>query len=105
MPSKFFVNNGPGKGRAGRATMRYNLAALPGCCWFVRCPLMLSYSRGPDKPLWEYRISQVLDRAVERWGDCLALVSCHQSRRYSWRELRQAADTVASGLHCLGIRA
>jgi len=85
--------------------MRYNLAAPPGCCWFVPCPLMLSYSRGPDKPLWEYTISQVLDRAVDLWGDCLALVSCHQSLRYSWRELRQAADAVASGLHCLGIRA
>ena len=57
---------------------------------------MLSYSRGPDKPLWEYTIGQVLDRAVERWGDCLGLVSCHQPLRYSWRELRQAADAVAS---------
>jgi len=66
---------------------------------------MLSYSRGPNKPLWEFTIGRVLDRAVERWGDCLALVSCHQSRRYSWRELRQAADAVASGLHSLGIRA
>ena len=30
---------------------------------------MLSYSRGPDEPLWEKTIGQVLDQTVERWGD------------------------------------
>jgi fatty-acyl-CoA synthase len=65
---------------------------------------MLSYSRGPDEPLWEETIGQILDRAVERWGDCLALVSRHQSKRYSWRELRGLADCVARGLWSLGIR-
>ena len=52
---------------------------------------MLSYSRGPEEPLWEKTIGQVLDQTVERWGDCLALVSRHQSKRYSWRELREPA--------------
>jgi fatty-acyl-CoA synthase len=65
---------------------------------------MLSYSRGPDQDLWELTIGQVLDRAVERWGECLALVSCHQSKRYTWRQLRDAADGVARGLVSLGVR-
>ena len=65
---------------------------------------MLSYSRGPDEELSELTIGQALDRAVERWGDCLALVSCHQAKRYTWRELRHAADAVAAGLRALGIR-
>ncbi len=65
---------------------------------------MLSYSRGPDVPLLEKTIGLVLDDAVERWGDCVALVSCHQSKRYTWRELRDAADCVARGLWSLGIR-
>jgi fatty-acyl-CoA synthase len=65
---------------------------------------MLSYSRGPEQKLWELTIGQVLDRAVERWGDSLALVSCHQSKRYTWRELRDAADALARGLASLGIR-
>jgi len=65
---------------------------------------MLSYSRGPDQALWELTIGQVLDRGVERWGDSLALVSCHQSKRYTWRELRDAADALARGLASLGIR-
>ncbi len=65
---------------------------------------MLSYSRGPDQELWELTIGQVLDRGVECWGDSLALVSCHQSERYTWRELRDASDAVARGLASLGIR-
>lgn len=65
---------------------------------------MLSYSRGPDQELWDLTIGQVLDRAVERWGDCLGLVSCHQSQRYTWSEVRAAADAVARGLISLGIR-
>jgi fatty-acyl-CoA synthase len=64
---------------------------------------MLSYSRGPDHPLWEKTIGQVLDQTVERWGDCLALVSRHQSKRYTWSELRDLADCVARGLRSLGI--
>jgi fatty-acyl-CoA synthase len=64
---------------------------------------MLSYSRGPDEPLWEKTIGQVLDQTVERAGDCLALVSRHQSKRYTWRELRDLADCVARGLWSLGI--
>jgi len=65
---------------------------------------MLSYSRGPDQPLWKKTIGQVLDQTVKRCGDCLALVSRHQSKRYSWRELRDLADCVARGLWSLGIR-
>ncbi len=67
---------------------------------------MLSYSRGPDHALCEKTIGQVLDQTVERWGDCLALVSRHQSKskRYSWRELRDLADSVARGLWSLGIK-
>ena len=65
---------------------------------------MLSYSRGPEQELWELTIGQVLDRTVARCGDSLALVSCHQSKRYTWRELRDAANAVARGLASLGIR-
>jgi fatty-acyl-CoA synthase len=65
---------------------------------------MLSYSRGPDQPLWEYTIGEVIDHTAARCGDSLALVSCHQSRRYTWRELRDAIDAVARALIAHGIR-
>ncbi len=63
----------------------------------------LSYSCGPDEELWDLTISQVLDRAVERWPDRSALISRHQQLRYTWRELRDAADSAARGLVSLGI--
>jgi fatty-acyl-CoA synthase len=65
---------------------------------------MLSYSRGPEQELWELTIGQVLDRTVERCGDSVALISCHQSKRFTWHELRDAANAVARGLASLGIR-
>ena len=64
---------------------------------------MLSYWSGPDEPLWENTIGQVLDQTVEHSGDRLALVSRHQSKRYTWHELRDLADCVARGLWSLGI--
>ena len=45
----------------------------------------------------EKTIGQVLDQTIERWGDCLAPVSRHQSKRYSWRQLRELADCVTRG--------
>jgi fatty-acyl-CoA synthase len=65
---------------------------------------MLSYSCGPDHRLWEYTIGEVLDRTVSCFGDRVALVSCHQSRQYTWRELRDAIDAAARGLASLGVR-
>jgi acyl-CoA synthetase (AMP-forming)/AMP-acid ligase II len=64
---------------------------------------MLTYSCGPDHQLSEHTIGEVLDRTVSRFSDRLALVSCHQSRHYTWWELRDAGDAVARGLASLGV--
>ncbi len=64
----------------------------------------LSYSRGPDRPLLELTIGDLLDRTAGRYPDRLAVVSRHQSRRMTWAELSAAADRVARGLWSLGIR-
>src|SRR5271163_4133167 len=65
---------------------------------------MLSYRRGPDDELWELTIGEVLDETAKRCGGALALVSCHQDKRLTWEELRDAAERVARGLWSLGIR-
>jgi len=65
---------------------------------------MLSYWSGPNESIWEKTIGQVFDQTVEQSGDCLALVSRHQSKRYNWRELRELVDCVARGLWSLGIK-
>lgn len=65
---------------------------------------MLSYSRGPDCPLLETTIGELLHKTAERVGSHLAVVSCHQARRLTWTELDDMADRVARGLWSLGIR-
>src|SRR5579863_8001014 len=64
----------------------------------------LSYSRGPDRPLLELTIGDLLDRTAGRYPERLAVASRHQSKRMTWAELSAAADRVARGLWSLGIR-
>jgi len=63
-----------------------------------------SYARGPNRPLLELTIGDLLHRTAERFGERLAVASCHQSERLTWAELSLAADRVARGLWSLGIR-
>ena len=66
--------------------------------------LTSSYTRGPSRLLLDLTIGDLLHRTAERFGDRLAVASCHQSRRFTWTELSQQADRVARGLWSLGIR-
>ena len=64
-----------------------------------------SYAKGPNEPpLLEETIGENLDRAVERWGDREALVSCHQGVRYTYAELGEAVDRLARALLAEGVR-
>jgi len=65
---------------------------------------ILSYARGPNRPLLELTIGDLLHRTAEQFGDRLAVASCHQGERLTWAELSAAADRVARGLWSLGIR-
>jgi fatty-acyl-CoA synthase len=63
-----------------------------------------SYSRGPDVELLERSTGDQLVEAATRFPDCPAVISRHQQRRLSWRELLAAADRLARGLVDLGVR-
>lgn len=64
----------------------------------------LAYAQGPkDVPLLETTIGQALRQAAKDWGGELALVSRHQSLRWTWAQLDSAVDQVASGLLRLGV--
>jgi len=65
---------------------------------------MLSYARGPELPLLERTISQVLEEAAERNPAGDALISRHQGLRLSYRDLQQQVQSTARGLWGLGIR-
>src|SRR5438876_9851638 len=65
----------------------------------------LSYVHGVGTtPLLADTIGGALNRAAGCWGDCDALVACHQQLRYSYRELRDAAHRAARALIALGVR-
>jgi fatty-acyl-CoA synthase len=65
---------------------------------------MLSYSRGPDVPLLETTIHQILHDTAARLPDSDALVSRYQGQRLTYRELCAQVETVARGLWGLGVR-
>lgn len=67
-------------------------------------PYALSHTSGPDRPLLELTIGDLLHRTADRFPDRPAVVSRHQSIRMSWAELSASADRVARGLWSLGIR-
>jgi fatty-acyl-CoA synthase len=64
-----------------------------------------SYARGDTfTPLLEETIGANLDRAIERFGEREALVSCHQGIRYTYAELGAAVDELARALIGAGLR-
>lgn len=66
--------------------------------------LTQSQTRGPERPLLNLAIGELLHRTASRFPDRDAVVSWHQQRRLTWAELSRQADRVARGLWALGIR-
>jgi len=64
----------------------------------------LRHAQGPNRPLLELTVGDLLRRTAERYPDRLAVASRHQGKRMTWAELDAAADRVARGLWSLGIR-
>jgi fatty-acyl-CoA synthase len=64
-----------------------------------------SYVSGPSTtPLLGDTIGECLRRAVARWPEREALVSCHQGLRYTYRELWAATSRIARGLLVRGVK-
>jgi fatty-acyl-CoA synthase len=63
----------------------------------------LSYSKGPEAPLWEMTLADTLARTAARFPDRMALMVRHQNLRYTWRELDAMVTRVARGLSGLGL--
>src|SRR6478735_5938074 len=63
-------------------------------------------SRGPTStPLLEETIGANLRRTVAAHGDREAIVSVHQSIRWTYREFADRVETLARGLLALGLEA
>ncbi|MEZ4520517.1 MAG: AMP-binding protein [Thermomicrobiales bacterium] len=65
----------------------------------------LSYVHGAsDAPLIGATIGDLFDRVAEQMPDNEALVSRHEGKRFSYRELQHACNEFARGLMALGIK-
>ena len=64
---------------------------------------MESYARGPDSPLLNLTLGDLLAATAARVPDALALVSRHQNQRFTYQQLLTAVDRVAGGLLDLGL--
>ena len=64
-----------------------------------------SHVRGdPFMPLWNKTIPELLAETVEQAGDSDAAIFTAEQLRWSWRDLANVADQLASGLLALGLR-
>jgi fatty-acyl-CoA synthase len=67
--------------------------------------LVKSYTcGGGQQPLLGMTVSEVLDQSATRFPDGPALLVPQQQIRWSWRELREKARSLGSGLLALGLR-
>ena len=66
---------------------------------------MLSHFKGPtEPPKLQTTIGDALVSAAERWGDLDALISVHQQRRFTYSQLLEEVDRLASNLIALGLQ-
>lgn len=64
----------------------------------------LSHVKGVSTPeLSNETIGELLDKAVQNWGDREAFVFLGPKVRWTWRQFQVEVDKVAAGLLCLGI--
>ena len=68
-------------------------------------PEMLSYVAGTSEtPLLYQTIGNTLDNAADQYGEREALIVRHQGVRWTYKELRDKATTLAAGLIDLGLK-
>ena len=84
----------------------FDLSALQGVSMGDRsanAPLKMSYDWGPKTPLIEATIGDFFDAVVEKYPDQEALVVCHQNIRWSYHELQQKVNQLASAMIEMGL--
>lgn len=71
----------------------------------ANAPLKLSYDKGPtDTPLIEQTICELFEELVQTYPDREALVSVHQNRRFTFKELQAEANRLASAFIKSGLQ-
>lgn len=66
-------------------------------------PLIKSHAKGAVTPLIELTIGDCFDAIVEKYPEREALVSCHQGIRWSYKQLQQKVNQLASAMIKMGL--
>ena len=66
-------------------------------------PLSQSYDKGPDVPLIEATIGDFFDAIVSRYPERMALISRHQNIRWTYQQLQQKVNQLASAIIEIGL--
>ncbi len=69
----------------------------------ANAPLTQSYDKGPDVPLIEATIGDFFDAIVSKYPEREALVVRHQNIRWTYRELQQQVNQLASSMIEMGL--
>ncbi|WP_019672214.1 AMP-binding protein [Psychrobacter lutiphocae] len=69
----------------------------------ANAPLTMSQDQGPTTPLIEATIGDFFDAMVAKYPEREALVVCHQNIRWSYRELQQKVNQLASAMIEMGL--
>ncbi|WP_367111335.1 AMP-binding protein [uncultured Psychrobacter sp.] len=64
----------------------------------ANAPLTQSHDKGPEVPLIEATIGDFFDAIVHKYPDREALVSCHQNIRWTYFDLQQKVNQLASAM-------
>ncbi|KAI8042070.1 hypothetical protein M5D96_003370 [Drosophila gunungcola] len=68
-------------------------------------PILISHKHHVSPHPLVYRtIGQELELSVAKYGDVEAIVSCHERKRYTFKELLREADALAAGFRKLGLQ-
>ena len=70
----------------------------------ANAPLTQSYDKGPDVPLIEATIGDFFDAIVSKYPEREALVVCHQNIRWTYQQLQQQVNQLASSMIGWGLR-
>ncbi|XP_034471634.1 medium-chain acyl-CoA ligase ACSF2, mitochondrial [Drosophila innubila] len=70
----------------------------------LRCVATSSYIHNIGKEPLVYRnVGQQLELAASKFGSTEAIVSCHEAKRYTFRDLLREVDRLAAGFRKLGL--
>lgn len=84
----------------------FDLSSLPSISMGAKsanAPLKMSHDCGPQTSLIEATIGDFFDAVADKYPDREVLVVCHQNIRWSYRQLQQKVNQLASAMIEMGL--